>query len=163
MPISKNKKVEILSKLNDAIAKAKSIVFVNFHGLNVADTTNMRSVLRENGVGYLVSKKTLTKRVLDDIKIEGERPELLGELGVAWSDDQIAPAREIYNFQKKFPESLSILGGVFEGKYMSKVEMLDIATIPTMPVLRGKFVNIINSPMQRFVIGLSEIAKSKTA
>ena len=63
--------------------------------------------------------------------------------------------------KKKFPESLKIMGGVFEGRFMSALEMLEIAQIPTLDVLRGKFVNIINSPIQRLVIGLSEISKKK--
>ena len=158
MPITKTKKGEILSKLKES---AKSLIYVNFHGLNVAHTTDMRRALKSNGVGYVVSKKSLAKLAFDGAKISGEMPTLDGELGIAWGDDQIAPAREIYTFQKKYPESLSILGGVFEGKYMSKIAMMDIAMIPSLPVLHGKFVNIINSPIQRFVIGLSEIAKSK--
>jgi hypothetical protein len=30
-----------------------------------------------------------------------------------------------------------------------------------MPVLRGMFANIINSPRQRFAIALGEVAKTK--
>jgi large subunit ribosomal protein L10 len=113
-------------------------------------------------VSYAVTKKSLTKRVLAEEKFAGEQPELLGELAVAWSEDLIAPARGVYGFQKKFPEGLKILGGVFEGKYMTKVEMEGIALIPTLDVLRGKFVNIINSPVQRFAIALSKIAETKS-
>jgi ribosomal protein L10 len=44
---------------------------------------------------------------------------------------------------------------------MTALEMEEIAQIPTLEVLRGKFVNIINSPIQRFVIGLNEINRIK--
>ncbi len=161
MAISKQKKGEIITKLSKAIKDAKSLVFVNFHGLKVSDTTSLRRELKSEGVSYQVSKKTLTKRVLDAEKFKGEQPELTGELAMAWGEDLLAPARGIKNFAKKFPEALKILGGVFEGKYMSKVEMEEIASIPTMEVLRGKFVNIINSPIQRFAVALNEIAKTK--
>jgi len=163
MAINKEKKVEIVAKLEKALKGAKSLVFVNFHGLKVSDATAMRQALRNEGVSYAVTKKTLTKRVLADEKFEGTQPELTGELAMAWSEDLIAPARGVYSFQKKFPEGVKILGGVFEGKYMSKAEMEGIATIPETPVLRGMFVNIINSPIQRFAIALNEVAKTKTA
>lgn len=39
--------------------------------------------------------------------------------------------------------------------------MTEIATIPSMQVLRGQFVNLINSPIQRFVVALNQIAESK--
>lgn len=161
MAINKAKKGEVVDKLTSAFKKAKSLVFVNFKGLTVGNTTAMRSALRDEGVSYSVAKKTLTKRALDDQKFEGEIPSLEGELALAWGEDLIAPARTVYTFQKKFPENLKILGGVFEGRYMSKAEIEGIATIPPIPVLRGMFVNIINSPIQRFAIALSEIAKSK--
>jgi large subunit ribosomal protein L10 len=161
MAISKQKKGEIVEKLSLALKDAKSLVFVNFHGLKVSDTTNLRRELKKEGVSYQVSKKTLTKRVLDAEKFDGAQPELTGELAMAWGEDLLAPARGIKNFSKKFPEALKILGGVFEGRYMSKAEMEEIASIPPIEVLRGKFVNIINSPIQRFAIALGEVSKKK--
>ena len=162
MAISRAKKGEIVDKLKDALKGAKSLVFVNFHGLKVSEASEMRRALKSEGVSYTVAKKTLTKQVLAEEEFSGEQPELAGELAVAWSEDLIAPARGVYSFQKKFPEGLKILGGVFEGKYMNETEMLDIALIPTLDVLRGKFVNIINSPIQRFAIALSKIAEIKS-
>ncbi len=161
MAISKQKKGEIIEKLKAGVKNAKSLVFVNFHGLNVSDTTALRRNLRNEGVSYAVTKKSLTKRVLAEEKFEGVEPELTGELAMAWSEDLVAPARGIYAYQKKFPEAIRILGGVFEGRYMTKAEMEGIATIPETPVLRGMFVNIINSPIQRFAIALNEVAKKK--
>ncbi|MFZ2484404.1 MAG: 50S ribosomal protein L10 [Minisyncoccia bacterium] len=161
MAISKAKKGEVIEKLQKALKGAKSLVFVNFHGLKVSDATEMRRALKSEGVSYTVAKKSLTTRALEGEKFTGTLPSLDGELALAWGDDLVAPARGVHVFQKKFPEALKILGGIFEGKYMSKFEMEEIALIPSLDVLRGKFVNIINSPIQRFVIGLSEIAKIK--
>jgi len=163
MAITKAKKGEVLAKLDNAFKAAKSLVFVNFKGLTVGNTTDLRNALRKESVSYSVAKKTLTKRALDEAKYEGEMPNLEGELALAWGEDLIAPAREVFAFQKKFPENLRILGGVFEGRYMSKSEIEGIAKIPATPVLRGMLVNIINSPIQRFAIALNEIAKSKTS
>ena len=96
------------------------------------------------------------------MKVEGTTPSLDGELAIAYAADLIAPAREIYAFQKKLDGKIAILGGIFEGKYMSKDEMTTIANIPGMQTLRGMFVNVINSPIQGFVLALDAIAKKKT-
>lgn len=161
MAVSKAKKGEVIEKLTQAFKSAKSLVFVNFRGLKVSDVTKMRRELKDEGIAYTVAKKTLTNKVLDDGKFEGLKPELPGELALAWGDDLITPARGVHAFQKKFPEALKILGGIFEGRYMSASEMMDIAQIPPIDVLRGKFVNIINSPIQRITIALNEISKLK--
>ena len=92
-------------------------------------------------------------------KIEGTMPELPGELGLAYGKDLVTPAREVFEFQKKFKDSISILGGIFEGRFMSKEEMLSIALIPPTKTLQAMFVNVINSPIQGFVMALDQIAK----
>ena len=161
MPITKTKKDEIFGKIKDAAKVAKSIVFVKFNGLPVADTTAMRKELREKNIKYYVAKKTITAKALDEGKFEGALPELPGEIALAWGDDLIAPAREVYAFAKIYPEKVSIVGGVFEGKFMAQSEMMEIATIPGMQTLYAQFVNVINSPIQKLVVALDAIAAKK--
>ncbi len=162
MALSKNKKKEVLDKAVKIADSAKSVVFVNFHGLNVTDSTEMRRKLRKEGVGYVVAKKTLAKKAFTEKGVTGSMPTLDGELGLAYSEDLIAPAREVHAFQKKFDGRLAILGGVFEGRFMSKEEMTEIASIPSHHTLLGMFVNLINSPIQRLAIAMDQIAKTKT-
>ena len=161
--LTKEQKGSILHSLTEAARRARSIVFVHFKGLNVASTTEMRRALLNDTVSYVVAKKTLMKKALADKGVTGSLPDLTGEVAWAYGDDLVAPARVVYEFQKKFPENLEILGGVFDGRYMTQSEMVAIASIPPLPVLHGKFVNIINSPIQRFVIGLQAIADKKSA
>src|SRR3989344_7986822 len=110
MAISRAKKGEIIEKLEKALKGAKSLVFVNFRGLNVTSATAMRRALKDEGVSYSVAKKTLTNRALDGGKFEGEKPALEGELALAWGEDLVAPAPGVYAFQQKISEALKILG-----------------------------------------------------
>jgi len=163
MPVSKAKKEGVLNELKTIIKDAGSVVFINFHGLTTNETTGVRKELKSKGVEYTVAKKTLTRKALTEQKIPGDMPEFLGELGVVYGKDSIDPAREVYSFEKKLENKLSILGGIFEGKFMNKSEMTTIAQIPSLQTLHGQFVNLINSPIQGFVMALSEIAKGKTS
>ena len=161
MSLTKEKKSEVLEKLRKIVNDSVSIVFINFHSLPVLESSIIRKTLREKAIGYTIAKKTLTKKALSEAKIEGDMPEMPGELGIVYGTDLIEPAREIYSFQKKLEKKVQIVGGVFEGKFMTKEEMLVIAEIPGLKTLQAQFVNIINSPIQRFVIGLNAIAESK--
>lgn len=163
MALTKDKKKEIIEKVQGIVNEAESIVFVKFGGLSVQDTTDLRQSLRESDSGYFVAKKTLLKRALQDKGHEGEMPELPGEIAIAYGSDSVMPAKGISNFAKGKEENISIVGGVFEGKYMSAEEMKEIASIPGMEQLRGMFVNVINSPIQGFVIALDAIAKTREA
>ena len=112
---------------------------------------------------------------MKDSSAKGEIPALDGELALAYltaqegsspdfeDSDVVAPARGIFEFIKKYKENISILGGIFEGLYKNKDEMMEIAAIPPLSVLRGQFVNIINSPIQGLVVALNQIAEKKEA
>jgi large subunit ribosomal protein L10 len=162
MAITKDKKNSILEKL-DGIKNSQSVVFVNFKGLPVFETTTMRRELAKGDVSYYVAKKTLVKKAFTEAGIEGDMPTIEGELAVVYGNDPTGPAREIFAFQKKYDGKISIMGGVFEHKFVDKSQMEEIAKIPSMHVLRGMFVNVINSPIQGFAIAIKDIADKKTA
>ncbi len=162
MARTKVQKKEIIEKVTTLMKGANSLVFVNIHGLKLEDATKMRKALKGDNVGFFVAKKSLTSLALNSQKYEGTVPELVGEFGFAYGTDLVAPARGVYEFQKKLKDKVSIIGGVFENKYMTKDEMVSIASIPPLSTLHGMFLNVINSPIQGFVMALSEIGKKKT-
>jgi large subunit ribosomal protein L10 len=161
MPITLDKKKELVVSLEKALKGANSVVFVKFDKLQVADVNTLRRSLQAEKVGYQVAKKTLLKRALTTQGVTGELPEIGGQVAIAFGEDLLAPAREVFNFQKKHKDNISIIGGVFEGKYMNASEMMSIANIPALQVLRGMFVNLINSPIQRFAVVVNAIAEKQ--
>ncbi len=160
MAITRAKKEEIVAKMADIASKSSTVVFAKFKGLSVNAQNEMRRVFREQEVGYTVAKKSLVKRAFDAAKYEGTMPVLEGEISVAYSKDELAPARELAVFIKKFPELLAFAGGIFGGKYVTAQEIAAIAAIPGMQTLRAQFVQLINSPRQRFAVVLN--AKAET-
>jgi len=162
MALHRQKKEEVLLKLADLFKRAATVVFVNFHGLSVSDTTALRAKLKGEGVSYFVAKKTLVRKALADAALDGAAPELPGELALAFGDDPIAPARNIHEFAKKHTGQLSILGGIFEGRYSAQEEMQEIAAIPSREALYGMFLNVINSPVQGLAVVLGKVAEQKS-
>ncbi len=171
MAITKDKKAEIVARVSDIAKGAKTLVFAHFKGLSVADQTQMRKALRAQGIGYTVAKKTLLRRGLDAVGYQGEAPVLDGEIALVYApdhksenqnSDELAPARELAVFTKKFGETLSFAGGVFGGTYVDKAGIMAIAAIPGLETLKAMFAQVINSPRSRFAIVLSEVAKTKS-
>ena len=170
MAQTKQQKIEIVKKLEDAFRNAASTVFVHFKGVNITEETQMRRELRTAQVKYTVAKKTLIRRALDALGHKHADVPLEGEVAIAYGggDDVTAPARLMHEYGKKFLGSnkenkLSIIGGLFEGILVGQASMQEIALIPSMAGLRGMFANIINSPRQRFAIALSKVAETKSA
>lgn len=157
MAKNKAQKQQVLENLSGVLKKAKTVVFAGFNKLTVSEATLTRKAMRSAGVGFLVVKKTLLAKSLADNAF-GTASELPGQVALAYGADLIAPAREVFAAGKKFDSKLSILGGIFEGVIVDKEKMTEIASIPPREVLYGQFVNLINSPIQSFVIALNAIA-----
>jgi large subunit ribosomal protein L10 len=151
MAITRQKKEEVVASVRDHAKKSASIVFANFKRLTVNQQNELRRALRAQDIGYTVAKKTLVRRAFDGM-YTGEMPVLDGEVSIAYGADELATAREMLVFVKKYPEQLAFAGGVFGGKYMSKEEIISIASIPGMDALRAQFLQLINSPRQRFAM-----------
>ncbi|MDR3558767.1 MAG: 50S ribosomal protein L10 [Candidatus Pacebacteria bacterium] len=161
MPRTKTQKKEIIEKVKKIALESKTLVFVNFHGIKVADATKIRRKLSSENIGLFVAKKSLMGKAFEGGKTKGAFPTLDGEVALVYGQDIVAPAREIYAFQKEYKDAIKIIGGVFEGSFADKDLMVSIAAIPSQKTLHAMFANVINSPIQGLVIGLSEIAKKK--
>lgn len=161
MAITKAQKKEISAKLDTALGH-DTAVFVSFNGLGVEDNNILRKTLKKNDSDYFVAKKTLLKRAMDASSATGDQPDLgEGMVAIAFGTDPMAPAREVFEFSKEHKDKISIVGGIFDGKFQNQAEMMEIATIPGMDTLRGMFANVINSPLQRFAVVLGQVADKK--
>ncbi len=162
MAVSKEIKEKALAKAKDIFDKSKSTVFVHFSKLEGNEVKDLRSEFIKENVKYTVLKKTLIKKTASEAGLKGELPQLDGEIALAYStEDATAPARLVQEFSKKINNKIEIVGGVFEKVFKNKEEMQEIASIPSLDVLRGMFVNVINSPIQRCAIALGQISEKK--
>ena len=111
--LQKSKKTEMIKELESAVKDSSSLVFVNFHGMEVSEETVLRRDLRKEGVHYKVSRKTLLARALQG-KAEGEIPALAGEVSLLMAKIPLLPLVK-YIISKNPQRILNILGGIFEG------------------------------------------------
>lgn len=159
MAITREKKEKILEQLKNDLKQSQAVIFVNFHGLNVSANNDLRRLLRKIDTKYSVAKKTLIKRVLEELKFFGEMPNLEGEIALALSkSNPLLPIKELKNFAKK--TGIKLVGGIFENRYINEKTVLELADIPSKEILLGKFVNIINSPIQGLVVTLNGVMRN---
>lgn len=165
MAKTKAQKAVIIDKLEDAFKNSTSSVFVHFTKVTVSDESAMRRALKNDNVSYFVAKKTLMRRALDKLGLKHDELPLEGEVAIAYGggDDATAAARLVHEFTKKLVDKLTIIGGIFEGKLVGQAAMQEIATIPSIKVLRGMFANVINAPIAGLAIVLKAVADKRGA
>ena len=60
-------KQQAVAEIKERFEKAKSVVIVDYRGINVEQVTELRKQFRAAGVEYVVLKNTLVRRVVDEM------------------------------------------------------------------------------------------------
>lgn len=153
---NKSQKTELIAEVAAKAKGSKALVFANFKGVSVKDITTLRRSLRETGSSWQVLKKTLLNRALDEVGVKVDARELDGQVGVAFSSDEVAAAKTIADFIKANKEStLSIVGGSLGSESLSVEAVKALAKLPSKDELRAKLVGTLQAPISGFVRTLS--------
>ncbi len=159
MPKSKVQKQEILRSLEKKIGEAKSIVFAGFNALGVKDNESLRDQLRQENGEYYVAKKTLLGLALKNQGMDGlDTKSLDGKIAAVFSyGDEVAAAKVLDKFRqdKEKSDKLNFIGGILEGKLLTKEEIEALAKLPSKQELYAKLVGSINAPVSGFVNALA--------
>ena len=151
MALSKSQKQAQVTELTTKMSEAKSVIFANYIGLSVAEISELRSKLREGNAEMKVAKKTLMSFAAKDAKLpEFETSGLEGPVSLIFSyGDAISGAQIAFKYSKEHNQ-VALIGGVFDGKVLSKEEALELAQMPSREELLAKFVGMIRSPLVSF-------------
>lgn len=173
MAKTRAQKEEALSVLAAKLADAKTTVFVDYTGINVEAATELRRKAKEAGAEYLVAKKTLVSKAVQEQGVEGyDVSQLHGNLGILLGyEDEVAPAKLAKETSQKV-ESFNILAGIMEGVFIGQASVTQLADLPSKEELLAKLVGSLNSPLsgmvgvlsgvqRQFVQALSAIADQK--
>lgn len=153
MPLTFQKKQELVDDLSEKIKNSKSMVFADFSGLPSESMSELRNRLRKENIVFRVVKKTLLKRVLRFLGLgDIAEKEIPGQLSVAFGVDEVGAAKSLSAFIKETKtENLGILGGVLEQKFLTKNEVISLAKVPTRQESLGLLVGTLKSPMSGLV------------
>lgn len=164
MALTKVQKQAQLTELKDKMKKSSSVMFAHYIGLTVHDVSDLRDQLRAQDSEMKVAKKTLMQLAAKDLGLpELTYDTLQGPVACIFSfADPLTGAQVAFKFGKANPQ-VELIGGIFEGKLLSKEEAIAIAKIPGKQQLLGMFAAMLNSPLSSFARGLSELAKQKEA
>ena len=152
-------KKPVVEEISEKTKDAQAVVLVDHRGLTVAQDTELRKKLREEGVTYKVYKNTMMNFAFKGTDFEQLGDLLNGPSAMAVSTtDPAAPARVLYDFAKQ-AKALEIKGGVIEGKFYDAAAMTEIAEIPSKDVLLSKLLGSMQSPITNFARVIKQIAE----
>jgi large subunit ribosomal protein L10 len=169
--VKREEKAQVIDRLA-AKLRAGSAVLVDYQGMDVARTTDLRRRSRESGVDFVVAKNTLTKRAADEAGVEGLEEFLAGPTALAFSEDPVASAKLMAEFADQV-ESFALKGGLLEGgRVLNEQDIVALSKLPGRDQLIAQivggisspltsFVTVLNNTVQGLVVALGQIAEQK--
>ena len=166
-------KARVIEDLAEKL-KDSAVVLVDYKGINVAQSTQLRARSRESGVDFVVAKNTLTKRAADQAGVEGLDDLLVGPTAIAFSEDPVVGAKLMAEFAAQV-ESFVLKGGLLEGgRVLDEAEVVALSRLPGREQLLAQvvggisspltgFVTVLNNTVQGLVVALGQIAEQKQA
>ena len=159
---------EIVSK----IKAAKSVVFVDYNKLTVAEVSELRNKCREPGCEYKVYKNTLVRKAFNDLGFNQFDEALNGPTAVAFSADEVTAAKLMTKAAKDYDGKIVLKCAFSDNAYVDKKGVEALATMPSKEELIAKMLGSMQAPLSNFagVLGnlvsgivrvLARVAESK--
>ena len=151
MPNAKilSEKQAIVASLTEKFQNAAAGVIVDYRGITVAEDTELRAKMRENGVEYFVVKNTLARFAAKNAGLDELCDVLEGTTSIAICEgDPVAAAKVVAEFSKKLAaqEKFVIKSGFVDGKVISVDKAL--ADLPSREVLVATVLGTLIAPVR---------------
>lgn len=168
----KPEKAAAVEALVEQMRATEAYIMVDFRGLSVAESRELRSRLRAAGAQLKVVKNTLAKRAAAEAGLEGFDSLLQGPTAIAFCrDDPAALAKVIQGFIRE-KKKLVMKGGFLQHRVLDGPQVEQLATLPGREELVARVVGgmaaplyglaiVLNGPIRGLVVALDRVREQK--
>lgn len=150
-------KYDMLEKINATLEASQGFYVVDYRGLTVKETQELRRSLREAGGVMKVFKNNIVKIALQQHDMPNIDETLVGTCSyVFFADDPVTPARVLKEFAKKTKKT-EVIGGIADGVALTGDQAKAYAELPTREQLFGQIAGLINGFARDIAYCINEI------
>ena len=155
-----NAKVEKTQEILNKFQESKSVVFVDYLGLTVAEVSDLRTRLHNEGCEMRVVKNNILRRAAKEAGYEGLDEFLVGPSAVAFSKDATNASKIMFNFAKE-NDTLKIKAGVVEGKYVNAKDLKVLASLPDKNGMIAMLLSVLQAPIRNLACAVKAVGEKK--
>jgi large subunit ribosomal protein L10 len=146
LALSKEKKEELVALYESWIKDSEAIYLTEYSGLDMPAIDDLRAKVREAGGEFHIMKNRLGKLAFAAAGYEIPEDYLTGStaIGIA-TEDAPGVAKAISDYAKK-ADFVKIKGGFYEGEHFSADQVMKLATLPPLSVVRSQLLAMFNTP-----------------
>jgi large subunit ribosomal protein L10 len=156
LAISKEKKREIVEQYGEWLKQSQALILTEYIGMTMKDMDLLRARVREAGGEFHIVKNTLMRRMLDEAGLDSKDEDFINTTAIGFAfEDAPALAKTMTGYAKE-SGLLKVKAGYLESKRMSADEVISLANVPPLPVMRAILLSTLLAPASQLVRTLSE-------
>ena len=141
-------KYEMLEKINASLDASNGFYVVDYRGLTVKETQELRRALREVGGTMKVYKNNIVKIALEQHDMPAIDEALVGTCSyVFFGDDPVSPAKVLREFAQKTKKT-EVVGGIADGAALTGEQAKAYADLASREELMAQLVYVMASPLR---------------
>ena len=169
--MNREEKARVIEELTEKL-EGGSVVFVDYKGMNVAQSTRLRARSRESAVEFVVAKNTLAQLAANQAGVEGVSEYLVGPTALAFSEDPVVSAKLMAEFSDEIG-TFELKGGLLDGDQVVDAEgVVALSRLPEREQLIAQvvggiqspiagLVNVLNGTIRNLAVVLNQVAEQK--
>ena len=177
MPLTRKEKQQLIDHYKERLQRSEAIVVLRNNGLTVADMTDLRKKLSDQGAMFQITKNTLFKIALADSAFPVSEQLFNGTVGVCYVTGTISSTVKILNDYLRDQKKMEMLGALLPGEELDAAAAKALVELPTreqalaqvLGTLQGpltSLLGVLNAPLREIITVLharSEQAQEEAA
>lgn len=152
-----NLKKDVVKEITEKVKNSETVILFSYQGLTVSDISDLRRKLRETDSEIKIYKNTLTKRALEDLKID-LNDFMEGPNALLFGKNLLEPIKVISDFAKEH-DKLEIRIGIINGDVAELDTIKEYAAIPSREGLLTMLAGGMIQYVKDLSIGLNLLAE----
>jgi len=151
--MERSEKERQVAELTERLRGSDTLIVADYRGLTMAQIDALRTRLLEQGARFTVVKNTLTRRAAEAAGADSLLAMLEGPTAIAFLESDGDPAAVAKALQDAARETqvLAVRGGVLQGRPVTSEEIAELATLPSVEILRSQVLGAITAPLTAIV------------
>lgn len=147
----------VVEEIVNKIKASKSVVFVDYNKLTVAEVSEIRSKCKKANCEYKVYKNTLVRKALNEMGFNQFDADLNGPTAVAFGADETCAAKAMVEAAKAYDQKIVLKSAFVDNQYVDKSGVNALATMPSKEELVAKMLGSMQAPIANFAGVLSNL------
>jgi len=163
LAISKQRKDELVSQYVKWANQSQAMIVTEYLGMSMKQVDDLRSKVRDAGGEFHIIKNTLGEVALKQAGLSFPPKMLEGSSAVVFAFRDVPAMAKVMKDYARTSEFIKVKGGYLEKKQISAAEVMSLADLPPLPVLRAQLLGTIMAPATKLVRTLAEPARQLAA